>query len=132
MSIGMLALADRNLSRFSPRQEARGTGADLLWRTKANHSLPVELRLPDGSLHEPRPSRRRLSPLEAVAVRVVEYAVDDPAQPQAEGTAYRLITTLLDPEAVPGAEQKWGDDAPRARRVVVVRRRRVVVSPFLV
>jgi hypothetical protein len=46
--------------------------------------------------------RRRLE--NPVTVRVVEYAVDDPGRPQAEGTAYRLITTLFDPEAAPAAE----------------------------
>jgi hypothetical protein len=46
---GMLVLADRNFFSFELWEEARATGADLLWRTKSNHSLPVDQRLADGS-----------------------------------------------------------------------------------
>src|SRR5271155_83625 len=37
----MLVLADRNFYSFALWNEARATGADLLWRTKSNHILPV-------------------------------------------------------------------------------------------
>lgn len=52
---GMVVLADRNFYSFALWKEARATGADLLWRTKSNHVLPVEERLDDGSLLFPPP-----------------------------------------------------------------------------
>ncbi len=47
-----------------------------------------------------------------VAVRVVEYELDDPGRP-ATDTRYRLLTTILDPDLAPAAElaplyaQRW-------------------------
>lgn len=38
------------------------------------------------------------------AVRVVEYALDDPCRPQADETRYRLVTTVLDPGDAPAGE----------------------------
>lgn len=46
---GMLCLADRNFFGFQLWNEARATGADLVWRIKKNLRLPCEKRLPDGS-----------------------------------------------------------------------------------
>ena len=46
----MLCLADRGLFSFELWQRARATGAELVWRTKANHMLPVLDRLADGAL----------------------------------------------------------------------------------
>jgi len=37
-------------------------------------------------------------------VRVIEYRVTDPGRPQAEHTTYRLVTTILDPDAAPADE----------------------------
>ena len=58
LSDGMLVLADRGFFSFGLWNEARATGAELLWRTKAGHILPVDQRLGDGSylshLHERR------------------------------------------------------------------------------
>lgn len=102
---GMLVLADRNFYSFKLWTEAAATGADLLWRTKSNHVLPIDERFGDGSwlshLHEVVGNHRR--PTEVV-VRVVEYTLDDPGRPQAEDTTYRLITTLVDPDAAPADE----------------------------
>jgi hypothetical protein len=104
LSEGMLVLADRYYYSFKLWNEARATGAELVWRTKSNHVLPVEERLNDGSylsvLHEVIGTRRRRSD---VVVRVVEYGLDDPARSGTEDR-YRLITTLLDAEAAPAAE----------------------------
>jgi hypothetical protein len=101
---GMLVLADRNFYSFSLWNEARATGADLLWRTKSNHILPVDERLADGSylshLHEVVKNKRRPTD---VVVRVIEYTLDDPGRPDVEDR-YRLLTTILDPEAAPAAE----------------------------
>ena len=48
-----------------------------------------------------------------IVVRVLEYTIADPGRPQAAGQTYRLVTTILDPEAAPAAElaalyhQRW-------------------------
>lgn len=109
---GMLVLADRGLHGFRLWQLARAGGADLLWRTKANHVLPVVERLADGSyrstLHEIVGTRRRP---EGVPVRVIEYALEEGGP--AEAGPYRLLTTILDPVAAPARElaatyaQRW-------------------------
>lgn len=104
LTSGMLLLADRYYYSFKLWNEARATGADLLWRTKSNHILPVVERLGDGSflsfLHEVTGTRRKKSD---VAVRVVEYGLDDPGRSGTQDR-YRLITTLLDPQRAPAAE----------------------------
>ena len=101
----MLLLADRNFFSFALWSEAAATGADLLWRTKSNHSLPVTTRLGDGSYlsHvQANNDRRRLE--HPVAVRVIEYRIEDPGRPSAEDSTYRLITTILDEGAAPAGE----------------------------
>ena len=110
---GMVVLADRNFYSFALWNEARATGADLLWRTKSNHVLPIDERLDDGSylshLHEVVKNHRRRSD---VVVRVIEYTLDDPGRPDADGL-YRLITTIVDPAAAPAEDlaalypQRW-------------------------
>jgi Insertion element 4 transposase N-terminal/Transposase DDE domain len=45
----MLCLADRAFVGFALWREAAATGADLLWRLRANQVLPCQKRLPDGS-----------------------------------------------------------------------------------
>lgn len=114
LSAGMLVLADRNFFGFSLWSEMSATGADLLWRTKSNHRLPVDARLEDGSYisHiQANDDRQRLE--HPVVVRVVEYTLDDPGRPQAEDRTYRLITTILDAGAAPAGElaalyaQRW-------------------------
>ncbi len=46
---GMLCLADRAFVGFEVWDAARATGADLLWRLRANQVLACETALPDGS-----------------------------------------------------------------------------------
>ena len=102
---GMVVLADRNFFSFALWNEARATGAELCWRTKSNHSLPVDEPLSDGSYlsHiQAHTDRKRLA--NPVTVRVVEYGLDDPGCPQPEESSYRLITTVLDPGAGPARE----------------------------
>lgn len=100
---GMLCLADRNFFGFELWNQARMTGADLLWRVKKNLRLPCEQRLPDGSYL----SRVYASPKDqrhgnnGVVVRVIEYRLE--GVPDAE-PIYRLLTTILDHEAAPAAE----------------------------
>jgi len=110
---GMLVLADRGFYGFDFWNEARASGADLLWRTKSNHVLPVDERLGDGSylsrLYEIVDNHRTSK---FVVARVVEYALDDPGRADPDAT-YRLLTTILDPAAAPAAElaavypQRW-------------------------
>ena len=49
LSTGMLVLADRGYCGFPLWRRAASTGADLLWRMKANLRLPVLERFDDGS-----------------------------------------------------------------------------------
>jgi hypothetical protein len=111
---GMLCLADRGFLSFALWQRARATGAELLWRTKSNHALPDLERHADGSYRSAiyasqKDQRARRDP---VAVRVVEYRIEDPARPD-NHTRYRLLTTILDPEQAPAQElaplyaQRW-------------------------
>jgi Insertion element 4 transposase N-terminal/Transposase DDE domain len=102
LSKGMLLLADRYYFSFEMWQEARSTGADLLWRTKSNHILPVEERLADGSYISHIRARDRKQG--TVAVRVVEYNIEDPGRRPAEDANYRLITTILAPEGAPATD----------------------------
>jgi hypothetical protein len=55
LGAGMLCLADRSFFGFDLWQQARATGADLLWRVKRNLRLPLEKRRPDGSYPILRP-----------------------------------------------------------------------------
>jgi hypothetical protein len=100
---GMLCLADRNFYGFALWTQARGTGADLLWRIKKNLRLPCDQRLPDGSYLSriyatPKDQRHRR---DGVVVRVIEYRLE--GVPDAE-PIYRLLTTILDPDAAPAAD----------------------------
>ncbi len=76
-------------------------GCDLVWRVKKNAALVVHERLSDGSFNSELPARAQRS---ARVVRVVEYQVDDPGRPQTEDNTYRLVTTILEPEAAPATE----------------------------
>jgi hypothetical protein len=101
---GMLILADRGFTSHPLFAAFAAAGADLLWRAKGNAVLPVLERHADGSYRselvasDDRRARERVT-----AVRVIEYTVDDPGRP---GVAerYRLVTTILDPQAAPAGE----------------------------
>ena len=111
---GMLVLADRGFTGFPLWEKASATGADLLWRAKGNALLPVLEPLPDGSYRSEIVATADKRTRERVlAVRVVEYSLDDPGRPGSAGTRYRLLTTILDPGQAPAAElaalyaQRW-------------------------
>jgi hypothetical protein len=100
---GMLCLADRYFFSFDFWCQAKATGADLLWRVRKNLRLACERRLPDGSyLSRIYPSgedhRRKTN---GVVVRVIEYQLEGVAGSEPR---YRLLTTVLDPEAAPATE----------------------------
>jgi Insertion element 4 transposase N-terminal/Transposase DDE domain len=110
---GMLCLADRGFYGYELWDQAAGSGAALLWRTRKSHRLPVIERLPDGSFRsEVYASEDRRRREHGKPVRVIEYEIDDPGRP-ANDTRYRLLTTILDPDRAPAAElaalysQRW-------------------------
>jgi Insertion element 4 transposase N-terminal/Transposase DDE domain len=110
---GMLCLADRNFYSFERFQQARGTGAQLLWRVKSDIGLPCEQPLADGSyLTSIHALTNRKARRDGQPARVIEYRLDDPALAE-DDQRYRLLTTLLDPEAAPASElaalypQRW-------------------------
>jgi Insertion element 4 transposase N-terminal/Transposase DDE domain len=103
LKAGMLCLADRYFFGFELWNQAKSSGADLLWRVKKNLLLPVEERLADGSylsrIYPSQKDRRRQS--NGVLVRVIEYQLN--GVPGAE-PIYRLLTTILDPNEAPAEE----------------------------
>jgi Insertion element 4 transposase N-terminal/Transposase DDE domain len=100
---GMLCLADRNFFSYPLWDQARVTGADLLWRIKKNTRLPCEQRLPDGSyLSHIYPSDKdRRHKANGIKVRVIDYRLEGVADAE---PVYRLVTTILDPDQAPAAE----------------------------
>lgn len=109
---GMLVLADRGFYGFQLWTQAAGTGADLLWRVKANLRPKHVQTLADGSwlARIKATSGTNRAGTEPLLVRVIDYTIDDGRDnPQ----SYRLLTTILDP-AVAGAgdlaavySQRW-------------------------
>jgi hypothetical protein len=100
---GMLCLADRYFFSFELWQQARGTGAELLWRIRKNLRLPCEQRLADGSYlsriypsHQDRQRNRN-----GVWVRVIDYRLEGVAGAE---PMYRLVTTIVDPAPAPAPE----------------------------
>ena len=111
LQAGMLCLADRGFYGFSLWEQARATGADLLWRMRSSQRLdPIEI-LADGSylsrVFEVRNYKRRG---DGVVVRVIDYTIDDGRD---NDNVYRLITTILDPAVASATDlalayaQRW-------------------------
>ena len=100
---GMLCLTDRNFLGYQFWKQAQATGADLLWRARKNVRLEREIELADGSyLSHIYPSTRdRRKKTNGIQVRVIEYTLK--GVPGAE-PLYRLVTTILDPNAAPAKE----------------------------
>jgi hypothetical protein len=100
---GMLCLADRLFFGFALWAQARGSGADLLWRIKKNLRLACDKRLPDGSyLSRIYPSERDWRhKTSGVRVRVIDYRLEGIADAE---PLYRLVTTILDQEKAPAKE----------------------------
>lgn len=109
---GMLCLADRNFFGYGLWEQARATGAELVWRIKKNVATQCVKRLKDGSyLTRIFPSTKdRRHGTKAITVRVVEYALDGVEDTE---PVYRLMTTILDPAKAPAQElaalyhQRW-------------------------
>ena len=100
---GMLCLADRCFFGYALWRAAAATGADLLWRVKANLRLPRVAVLADGSyLSMVYPSEKdRRHAANGVQVRVVEYRLEGVADAE---PLYRLLTTIGDPALAPAAD----------------------------
>lgn len=97
---GMLLLADRGFWSFDLWEQARKTGAELLFRTKSSVVLPVLEVLDDGSyLSQITAQADRRAKTAPVRVRVIEYRLQGRS-----AEVYRLVTTLLDPSQAPAAE----------------------------
>jgi hypothetical protein len=124
-----LLIADRNFYGWVDWCTAADTGAELLWRAKADLRLPVLEFVSDGSytsvLINPRiRGKARLTLIEAARaghdldsgharlVRVVEYTVPD-REGDGNDELICLITTIGDPRAAPAAvlaeayQQRW-------------------------
>ena len=99
----MLCLADRAFVGLALWREAAASGADLLWRVRANQILPCRQRLADGSYL----SRLSASPKDrrpeagGRVVRVIDHRLE--GLPDA-APMYRLVTTRLEPGMAPAAE----------------------------
>ena len=111
---GMLALADRGFTAHPLFAAAAATGADLLWRAKANAVLPVLARFADGSFRsELVASGDKRKRANVLSVRVVEYTLDNTGDADTKSGKYRLVTTICDPELAPADElaalysQRW-------------------------
>ena len=100
---GMLCLADRQFFGYELWNQARSTGADLLWRIKKNLRLTCEKRLGDGSyLSHIYPSAKdRRHKTNGVRVRVIQYRLEGVAGAE---PIYRLTTTIVDSEQAPAEE----------------------------
>jgi hypothetical protein len=97
----MLLLVDQGLCGLQLWRTFQATGTELVWRCRQDVKLEVLEVFADGSwrsqLGAGYPKSQR------VAVRVVDYRLDDPGRPgQPEG--YRLITMILDPTTAPAHE----------------------------
>lgn len=129
---GMLCLADRNFYSFALWSQAAATGADLVWRMKANAVLPCVERLEDGSyLSKIYPSDKdRRHDRHAVLVRVIEYRLE--GHPDAE-PLYRLLTTILLPNLAPARElaalyhERWEIETSLDELKTHLRGRRIVL-----
>jgi hypothetical protein len=124
-----LLIADRNFYGWADWCTASDSGAQLLWRVKADLTLPVLELLPDGSyssvLVNPKirgktrqaliaaaRAREQLDEGQARYVRVVEYEVPD-RDGDGKGEVIALVTTITEMTAAPAPllahayHQRW-------------------------
>lgn len=98
----MLVMADRNFYSFKLWQQAASSGAALLWRVKSNLLLPVRQALSDGSYLSTVFDSQDRARRHGQTVRVIDYTLANSAA--AVQRSYRLVTTILAPEAAPALE----------------------------
>ncbi len=105
---------DRGLHTYAMVQATVVKGCDYLGRIPANVKFIAETPLADGSyLSWIYPSGKlRKKGSQPLLLRVIEYTIEQPEQPQ-EQITYRLITSLLDIERFPAQllaseyHQRW-------------------------
>jgi hypothetical protein len=97
-----LCLADRAFFGYWLWQQARATGAELLWRIKSDANLPKLAKLPDGSyLTMIYPSvKAREKAVDGIPARLIEFTVDT-----RKGTEhYRLLCSIIDYHKAPAVQ----------------------------
>ena len=132
-----LLIADRNFFNWADWCTAAGTGAALLWRVKADLTLPVLEILPDGSyrsvLVNPKIKGKARQALTEAAragcdleedqarhVRVVEYEVPN-REGDGKGEVIALVTTITEMTAAPAGllahayHQRWEHETGNAQ-----------------
>jgi hypothetical protein len=132
-----LLIADRNFFNWADWCTAADSGAQLLWRVKADLMLPILELLPDGSyssvlvnpkirgkarqtLIEAARAGKDLDEDQARNVRVVEYEVPD-RNGDGKGEVIALVTTITDMTSAPapllaGAyHQRWEHETGNAQ-----------------
>ena len=132
---GMLCIADRYFFGYPLWQEAAATGSDLLWRVRNNIVLPRLGAFTDGSylsaIYASPTERRRERG--GIAVRVIEYTLESKETSQSNATIYRVITSILDPEAAPARDlaalyhERWEIESAFDELKTHLRGRRVVL-----
>lgn len=114
VSSGMLLMWDRGLHSYAMVQATVAKGCDYLGRIPANVKFLAEQPLTDGSyLSWIHPSSKlRKKGCQPILLRIIEYIIDNPNNPQ-EQVTYRLITSLLDIDKFPAQllameyHQRW-------------------------
>jgi hypothetical protein len=111
LEAGMLLIADRGFCGYPLWRKAAATGADLLMRAKTNMTPRHVETLADGSwLAELRPGGNAGRTAEPLAIRVIEFTIDDG---RGESELFRLFTTLVDATEASATElaaayvQRW-------------------------
>jgi hypothetical protein len=112
----MLLLWDRAFLDCGLVRAVRARGAHVLARIKVNQLRRRWQELADGSyLCELRPGNHGHQGEDGLVVRVIEYTHNDPNRPGC-GEVHRLMTTILDPAALPAAEaplvyhERWEEE----------------------
>jgi len=132
-----LLIADRNFFNWADWCTAADSGAQLLWRVKADLTLPVLQILPDGSyssvlvnpkirgkarqaLIEAARAGKDLEEDQARYVRVIEYEVPD-RDGDGKGEVIALVTTITQMTAAPAPllaeayHQRWEHETGNAQ-----------------
>lgn len=100
---GIVLTADRGFYSFRLFKRAAASGADLLWRVRGNVKPRYVETLADGTWLAdvwPRSGRgwRKVAPMR---VRVIDYEITTSKE---SSEAYRLLTTLTDPDEAPAED----------------------------